>query len=75
MIKADVLITNKNWKKYIRTPSAYINKQLKKVDKNTNLFKSKITINIENKIETVKIQDIQRHPFKEQILHADFIRI
>ena len=40
MIKADVLITNKNWKKYIRTPSAYINKQLKKVDKNTNLFKN-----------------------------------
>ncbi len=40
MIKADVLITNKNWKKYIRTPSAYINKQLKKVDKNTNLLKN-----------------------------------
>ena len=40
MIKADVLITNKNWKKYIRTPEAYINKQLKKLNKKTNLFKN-----------------------------------
>ena len=40
MIKADVLITNKNWKKYIRAPLTYINKQLKKIDKKTNLFKN-----------------------------------
>ena len=40
MIKADVLITNKNWKKYIRTPFAYINKKLKKIDKKTNLFRN-----------------------------------
>ena len=40
MIKADVLITNKNWKKYIKAPIAYINKKLKKVDKKTNLFKN-----------------------------------
>jgi probable rRNA maturation factor len=41
MIKADVLITNKNWKKYIRTPLTYINRRLKKIDKKTNLFKNK----------------------------------
>ena len=40
MIKADVLITNKNWKTYIRTPLALINKKLKKIDKKTNLFKN-----------------------------------
>ena len=40
MIKADLLITNKNWKKYIRAPLTYINKQLKKIDKKTNLFKN-----------------------------------
>ena len=40
MIKADVLITNKNWKKYIRTPFTYINKKLKKIDKKTNLFRN-----------------------------------
>ena len=41
MIKADVLIANKNWKKYIRAPHLYINKKLKKLDKKTNIFKNK----------------------------------
>ena len=40
MIKADVLIANKNWKKYIRAPHLYINKKLKKLDKKTNIFKN-----------------------------------
>jgi probable rRNA maturation factor len=39
MIKADVLITNKDWKKYIREPSVYINSKLKRINKKTNLFK------------------------------------
>ena len=39
MIKADVLITNKNWKKHIKTPSFYINKKLKKINKKLSLFK------------------------------------
>ena len=39
MIKADVLITNKNWKKFIGHPNLYINKKLKKIDKKINLFK------------------------------------
>ena len=41
MIKADVLITNKNWKKYIRSPGTYINRKLKKINNKTNLFKKK----------------------------------
>ena len=40
MIKADVLITNKDWKKYIREPSVYINSKLKRINKKTNLFKA-----------------------------------
>ena len=39
MIKADVLITNKNWKKHIKYPRVYINKKLKKIDKKLNVFK------------------------------------
>jgi len=39
MIKADVLTTNRNWKKYIKVPSLYINRKLKKVDKKFNIFK------------------------------------
>ena len=39
MIKADVLIENKKWKKYIKIPNFYINKKLKKIGKNLNIFK------------------------------------
>ena len=39
MIKADVLITNQDWKNKIRATHLYINKKLKKIDKKTNLFK------------------------------------
>ena len=40
MIKADVLIANKNWIKYIEVPSLYINKKLKKIDKKSIIFKN-----------------------------------
>jgi probable rRNA maturation factor len=39
MIKADVLINNKDWIRHIRFPSTYINKKLKKIDKKLNIFK------------------------------------
>ena len=39
MIKADVHIANKNWKKYIKNPKICINKKLKKITKKTNLLK------------------------------------
>ena len=40
MIKADVLIANKNWKKHIAAPNFYINKKLRKIDKKLSIFKS-----------------------------------
>ena len=40
MIKADVLITNKNWRKYIGVPDLYINKKLRKIDKNSTIFQT-----------------------------------
>ena len=58
MIKADVLIANKNWKKYIRTPEAYINNQLKKLNKKTNLFKNNdlhFTLLLAGSIEVKKL--------------------
>tara|TARA_B110000008_G_C16603903_1_gene417611 strand:- start:50 stop:514 length:465 start_codon:yes stop_codon:yes gene_type:complete len=79
MIKADVLITNKNWKKYIRTPLALINKKLKKIDKKTNLFKNNncnFTIVLAGGIEVKKLNikfrkknkttDILSFPFYEK---------
>ena len=41
MIKADVLVSNNNWKKYISNPNIYLNKKLKKIEKKINLFKKK----------------------------------
>jgi probable rRNA maturation factor len=41
MIKADVLIANKKWKKYIGIPDYYINKRLKKINKKLTIFKKK----------------------------------
>jgi large subunit ribosomal protein L25 len=34
-----------------------------------------LTLNIGDKKEKVVLKDIQRHPFKKQILHMDFLRI
>ena len=39
MIKADVVIENKKWKKYIRFPKFHINKKLKKTEKKINILK------------------------------------
>ena len=58
MIKADVLITNKNWKKFIRSPDLYINRKLKKIDEATNLFKKNIfsfTLLLSGGIEVKKL--------------------
>lgn len=38
-------------------------------------YNSEITIEIDNEKEVVKVADMQRHPFKEKVLHADFIRV
>ena len=40
MIKADVIVTNKKWKKYISNPTFYIDKKLKRFEKNLALFKN-----------------------------------
>ena len=39
MISVDVLITNKNWNKYIKNPNIYLVKRLRKIQKKINLLK------------------------------------
>ena len=41
MIKFNVLISNKRWKKYINNPKAYINKKLILLNKGDTFFKNK----------------------------------
>ncbi|MFI3256063.1 MAG: 50S ribosomal protein L25 [Psittacicella sp.] len=38
-------------------------------------YTATVTIKIGSKEETVKIQAIQRHPFKPKFLHLDFLRV
>ncbi len=79
MIKADVLIANKRWKKYIRTPGQYINNKLKKINKKTNLFKKNscnFTLLLSEGVEIKKLNlryrkknrttDILSFPFHEK---------
>ena len=43
MIKIDVFIKDKNWKKYISNPNKYLNKLAKKI--NLNIFSKSMSIN------------------------------
>ena len=79
MIKADVLITNKNWSKYIEIPGLYINKKLKRINKKLNIFKNnnfQFTILLSGNNEVKKLNkkfrkkniatDILSFPFHEK---------
>ena len=79
MIKADVFINNKNWKKYIKNPIFYINKKLKKINKKQNIFKKNnfkftILLSEDNEIKKLNKQfrkknettDILSFPFHEK---------
>ena len=79
MIKADVLTTNKDWKKFIKTPQFYINKKLKKINKKTKLFKNNnynftLLLSDDSRIKKLNIKfrkknkttDILSFPFHEK---------
>ena len=79
MIKVDVFIANKNWKKYIKVPNFYINKKLRKIGKKLNIFKKnnfKFTILLSGNNEVKKLNkkfrkknkttDILSFPFHEK---------
>ncbi|EPJ49785.1 MAG: 50S ribosomal protein L25/general stress protein Ctc [Osedax symbiont Rs2] len=52
-----------------------INKDFVKLTNNDNFFSSIITLMVDGKEEKVIIKDLQRHPAKPLLLHADFQRI
>tara|TARA_B100000780_G_C21067719_1_gene429433 strand:+ start:100 stop:567 length:468 start_codon:yes stop_codon:yes gene_type:complete len=79
MIKAEVLVANKNWKKHIKVPSYYINNKLKKIDKKLSIFKKNnfefsILLSGESEIKKLnnkfrkknKTTDILSFPFYEK---------
>lgn len=42
---------------------------------NDDFYNSTITLEIDDKSENVKVQAIQRHPFKPKVTHIDFLRV
>ncbi len=40
-----------------------------------NFFASVLTLKVDGKKQEALIKDLQRHPFKPKILHADFVRV
>lgn len=49
-------------------------RELVKALENNSFFEEVINLNIEGKVESVKIQALQRHPAKNTPMHADFKR-
>jgi len=52
-----------------------VNKDFVKLTNNDSFFSSIITLVVDGKKEEVIIKDLQRHPAKPLLLHADFQRI
>ena len=49
--------------------------ELKKALENEAFFSHVLTIELEGKKESVILKDLQRHPFKPLLTHADFLRV
>ncbi|AOS95518.1 50S ribosomal protein L25 [Microbulbifer aggregans] len=52
-----------------------LSKEMFKALEDETFFSSVLTLDIEGKEEKVILRDLQRHPAKQQLLHADFQRV
>jgi len=50
-------------------------KELRKALENEAFYSTVITLNIGDKSEQVVLKDMQRHPSKDHVMHADFLRV
>lgn len=50
-------------------------KELRKALENEAFYSSVITLNVGDKAEQVVLKDMQRHPAKGHVMHADFLRV
>ena len=50
-------------------------KELRKALENEAFYSSVITLNVGDKAEQVVLKDMQRHPSKGHVMHADFLRV
>lgn len=56
-------------------PIAINKPALYKAIEEESFYSSVVTINVDGKQEKVVVRDLQRHPFKPLITHADFLRV
>lgn len=57
------------------TPVSIWHNELKKALENEAFFSHILTIELEGKKESVILKDLQRHPYKPLLTHADFLRV
>ena len=87
MIKADIIVDNKIWKKYIDNPNIYLGKKLKKVGKKISIFKKNkfnftLLLSGNNEIKLLnkkfrkknKTTDILSFPFHQKNILQKLIR-
>jgi len=56
-------------------PLSLIRKDLEKALEHESVFSQIITLTVEGRKEKAILKDLQRHPARERVLHADFLRI
>ena len=57
------------------TPIAIWHNELKKALEHEAFFSHIVTIELDGKKESVILKDLQRHPYKPLLTHADFLRV
>ncbi|MBU2954056.1 50S ribosomal protein L25/general stress protein Ctc [Marinobacter sp. F3R08] len=57
------------------TPVAIWHNELKKALENEAFFSHVLTVELNGKKESVILKDLQRHPYKPLLTHADFLRV
>jgi len=55
-------------------PLTLVRKDLEKALENEAFYSQVINVNIEGDIQQAILKDLQRHPSKERVMHADFLR-
>jgi large subunit ribosomal protein L25 len=56
-------------------PLTIIRKDLEKALENEAFFSQVIDVNVDGDVQPAILKDLQRHPAKDRVMHADFLRV
>jgi large subunit ribosomal protein L25 len=56
-------------------PLTMIRKDLEKALENEAFFSQVIDVNVDGDVQPAILKDLQRHPAKDRVMHADFLRV